>query len=138
MSTEGLGKPYARGRLIVKQGEPGDCLYVIQSGRVEVIREEDSGEVRLAELGEGDFFGEVPLFERMERSASVRAPTEVRVLTVDRRTLMSRIAEDPSLAFRILETLSRRVREMDAEVARLQVRLLEAHAEAGEPTKIPQ
>ena len=132
MDAEALGKPFEQGQMIVKQATPGDCMYVIQAGRVEVFREEDEGEVRLAVLEEGDFFGEVPLFERRERSASVRALTQARLLTVDRRTLLSRLAEDPSLAFRILETLSRRVREMDAEVARLKVGLLEAHGDRRE------
>jgi CRP-like cAMP-binding protein len=120
MAKGGLGKVYQDGELIVKQGDPGDCLYVIQEGEVEVFREGDEGdEVALAVLGQDEFFGEVPLFERQDRSASVRAKGAVRVLTVDRKTLLRRIQEDPTLAYRILETMSRRIRMMDEELSRL-------------------
>lgn len=119
MESGALGKVYQSGEIIVRQGEVGNCMYVIQVGQVEVVQEVDGEEVRLAVLGETDFFGEVPLFEREVRSATVRALDEVRVLTVDRKTLLRRIHEDPSLAFRILQTMSRRIRQLDAEVGRL-------------------
>lgn len=117
MESGGLGKVYGDGEIIVRQGEQGDCMYVIQEGRVEVIREKDGKEISLAILGEREFFGEVPLFERERRSATVRVLGEARLLTVDRKTLMRRIQEDPSLAYRMLQTLSRRVRALDAELA---------------------
>lgn len=114
-----LGSIYKDGEVIVQQGDQGDCMYVIQEGEVEVFREQDGEEVPLATLGESEFFGEVPLFERQDRSATVRAKGDVRVLTVDRRTLLRRIQEDPTLAYRILETMSRRIRQLDAEMSRL-------------------
>lgn len=116
--STGLGKVFRDGETIVKQGEAGNCMYVIQEGEVEVIRDEDGEEVRLVVLGENDFFGEVPFFERSDSSGIVRATVRtlgsVRVLTVDRRTILRRIKEDPSLAHRILQTMSRRVREIAA------------------------
>ena len=115
----GLGQVYKDGQLIVRQGDQGDCLFVIQEGQVQVFKENADAEVPLATLGANEFFGEVPLFERQRRSASVRAVGDVRVLTVDRKTLMRRIQEDPTLAYRILETMSRRIRQLDEEVARL-------------------
>jgi flavin-dependent dehydrogenase len=111
-----LGKVYQDGDTIVNQGEPGDCMYVIQSGQVEVIRYEGDREIVLAQLGEGDFFGEMALFEREVRSTTVRALGEVRVLTVDSRTLMGRIQEDSSIAFRIIEKLCSRIRQLDTRV----------------------
>ena len=113
-----LGKTYEDGEIIVKQGEPGDCLYVIQAGIVEVIAETDGTETLLAELGEKDFFGEMALFEHEARSCTVRARGEARVLTVDRKTLLSRIQEDPSLAFRMLERMSARIRELDRKLGK--------------------
>jgi CRP/FNR family cyclic AMP-dependent transcriptional regulator len=116
-----LGRQYGAGETIVREGESGDCLYVIQSGEVEVIRERDGAEVQLAVLKESDFFGEGSLFDREKRSATVRALGEVRVLTVDKKTLLRRIQEDPTLAYRIIETMSHRVRDLDATVTRLTV-----------------
>jgi CRP/FNR family cyclic AMP-dependent transcriptional regulator len=115
--TQGaLGRLYRDGDAIVRQGEDGQCMYVVQSGKVRVVREDSGAEFELAVMGEGDFFGEMALFERQRRSATVHALGDARVLTIDRRTLLQRIQADPSLAFRIIETLSRRVRELDRQV----------------------
>ena len=62
MDIEGLGRTYGDGEAIVRQGDTGDCMYVVQRGTVEVVRETPEGEVRLAVLGEGDVFGEMALF----------------------------------------------------------------------------
>jgi CRP/FNR family transcriptional regulator len=114
-----LGKPYADGEVIIRQGEIGDCMYVVQEGKVEVVREGGAGEVRLAVLESGAIFGEMALIERQERSATVRALGEAWALTLDRKGFLRRVQEDPSLAFRILEVMSQRIREMSAELARL-------------------
>lgn len=119
MENGALGKVYQDSQVIVRQGEAGDCMYVIQEGRVAVIQERDGREVPLAVLGKGDFFGEMALFDREMRSSTVRALGEVRVLTVDKKTFMRRIHEDPSLAFRIVQQMSQRIREMDGELARI-------------------
>jgi CRP/FNR family transcriptional regulator len=96
-------------------------MFVIQEGEVEVIiAGEDSREIRLGVRREGEFFGEMAIFDRDVRSATVRALGEARVLTVDKKNFMRRVHEDPSLAFRLVETMSRRIRELGGEVARLQ------------------
>ena len=94
-------------------------MYEIQEGQVEVIKEKDGKEIQLAVLGKGDFFGEMAIFDREVRSATVRAKGEVRALTIDKRAFLRRITGDPSLAFRIVERMSRRIRELDAEIVRL-------------------
>jgi CRP-like cAMP-binding protein len=125
-----LGKLYRAGEPIVRQGEKGSQMYVLQRGRVEVIRESEGREDRLGLLGPGAVFGEMAIFEREVRSATIRAVEDARVLTIDRRTFLRRVQEDPSLAFHILRSLSHRVRELDDEVARLRARL---DAGRGEP-----
>jgi CRP-like cAMP-binding protein len=119
MKTRGLGKVYQDGQDLIHQGEVGDCMYVIQKGQVEVLAEKDGGEVQLAVLGEGEIFGEMAVFEREVRSATVRALGEVRALTVDKKNFLRRIQEDPSLAFRLMQTMSRRIRELNNEITRL-------------------
>jgi len=114
-----LGKVYQDGEVIVRQGEVGDCMYAIQAGRVEVVQERGGEEHRLAVLGEGDFFGEMALFDREVRSATVRAVGEVRALTIDKKTLLRRTSEDPSLAFRLMQKMSQRIRELNSELARV-------------------
>lgn len=112
-----LGKTYEGGDTIIRQGDPGDCMYVVQSGKVEVFqRSADAGQQRLAVLESGEFFGEMALFEREVRSATVRALGDARVLKVDKKTLLRRIKEDPLLAVNMLRAMSRRVRELNAEL----------------------
>jgi CRP/FNR family transcriptional regulator len=121
MTNGALGKVYKDGEEIICEGEDGNCMFVIQEGEVEVIMQGDEDqEIRLGVRGEGEFFGEMAIFDRDVRSATVRALGDARVLTVDKKNFMRRVHEDPSLAFRLVETMSRRIRELGDEVARLQ------------------
>ena len=117
MAKGALGKIYADGEAIVRQGDVGDCMYVVQVGRVEVVQSTGVGEQHLAYLETGDFFGEMAVFERERRSATVRASGEARVLKVDKKTLLRRIKEDPLLAVNLLETMSHRIRDLNAGLA---------------------
>jgi hypothetical protein len=110
MRRGALGHAYEDGEVIIRQGEVGDCMHVIQEGQVEVLRDVDGKHLRIAVLGPKEFFGEMALFERIVRSATVRALGPARVITIDKATLLRRIQEDPGLAFRMLESLCRRVR----------------------------
>ena len=113
-----LGTRYRDGDVIIRQGDAGDSMYVIQAGQVEVLQQSSDGkEQHLAYLQAGDFFGEMSIFEKEVRSATVRAAGEARVLRVDKKTLLRRIQEDPLLAVNLLKTMSRRIRELDAELA---------------------
>ena len=116
MESSSLGKVYQPDEVLVRQGEVGNCMYVIQSGKVELIKGSEGHEICVAELGEGDFFGEMEMFEKEPRAVTVRALSEVRVLTIDQKLLLRRIQEDPSLGFRIIQKLSRRVRELENEL----------------------
>jgi len=119
-SHEGaLGRDYGHDELICRQGEQGDCAYVMQSGRAVVLREDGSGKVVVGQLSAGDIFGEMAIFERQPRAATVCALGAARVLTLDKKALMKRLHEDPSLVFRLLQAMSARIRRLDEEVARL-------------------
>lgn len=113
-----LGKIYRDGEDIISQGRAGEAMYVIQQGRVEVVQQDiDGREQHLAYLHAGDFFGEMAVFEKEVRSATVRASGEARVLKIDKRTLLRRIREDPLLAVNLLKTMSHRIRFLNAELA---------------------
>ena len=117
MSVDRLGKTYGDREVIVRQGEIGDCMFAILEGQVEIIQETGGGDIRVAIMGEGDIFGEIAIFENEIRSATVRALGEARLLTIDKRTFLSRVQEDPSLAFKLVRTMCRRIRELSAELA---------------------
>lgn len=115
-----LGRVYKDGEVIVRQGDAGDSMYVIQDGLVEVVVEEGGQEIHIAIRGEGEFFGEMAIFEREVRMATVRALGEARVLTIDEKNFMRRIHEDPSLAYRIVRTMSQRIRALSTRIATLE------------------
>jgi CRP-like cAMP-binding protein len=120
MTTSELGRLYKDGDVIVRQGEAGDCMYVIQEGRVQVFVEKDGKEVLLREPPEGEvFIGEMGIFEKQVRSATVRALGDARVLTLDKKQFLRRVQEDPSLAFLLIQNMSRRIRALTDEVSRL-------------------
>jgi len=117
--TNALGRLYRDGEAIVNQGEMGDCMYVIQSGKVMVVQSRNGKEVKIAELEEGDFFGEMALFEHKARTATVRSMGDTRALTVDKKTLLHRVQEDPSMAFRLVQTSIGRVRKLTDQVTHI-------------------
>jgi CRP-like cAMP-binding protein len=130
VSRAALGRFYADGEIVVRQGDPGDSLYVVQDGEVEIISEDDGSEVVLRHAGRHEVLGEMALFEHRPRSATIRARGKARILTLDKQNFLRRINEDPSLAFRLIETMSRRVRELSREVVELQA-ALRAQSAAG-------
>ncbi len=125
MSEGALGRFYADGEIVVHQGDAGDCMYMVQDGEVEIVAEEGGEEVVLRRAGRNEILGEMAIFDRQPRSATIRAKGSARILTLDKRNLLRRINEDPSLAFRMIETMSRRVRQLSHEVVELRAALRE-------------
>jgi CRP-like cAMP-binding protein len=119
MRVGDLGRTYRDGEVVIRQGERADCMYIVQEGQVEVVAEAANGDIRLGVLEPGNVFGEMALFSRAPRSATVRALGETRVLRVDKEGFLKRMHEDPSLAFRILQKMADRIRVLDAEIVRL-------------------
>ena len=126
--TAVLGRIYADGETVARQGDVGDCMYVVQDGEVEIVAEHDGHETVLRSAGRNEILGEMAIFEHRPRSATIRARGTARILTLDKRNLLRRINEDPSLAFRMIETMSHRVRDLSAEVVELEERLRAAGA----------
>jgi CRP/FNR family transcriptional regulator len=121
MSKGVLGKLYRDGEVLVRQGEVGDQMFVIQEGEAEILIVEDGEETRIRVAGEGEVIGEMAVFEHEVRSATVRALGDVRALTLDKRNFLRQIAEDPSIAFHIMQTMSHRIRELSNQLAELKL-----------------
>jgi CRP-like cAMP-binding protein len=114
----GLGKKFESGEVIVRQGDTGNCMFVIQEGEVEAVAEAGGTELRLRTLGPDEFFGEMALFEKEMRTCTIRALKPTRVLTIDKKNFLGGIHEDPSLAFRIVKTMSHRIRDLTDRLAK--------------------
>ena len=106
---------YKAGAPVIKEGEPGQEMFVIESGSVEVFRGSGPKERRLSLLEAGDFFGEMALLDNQPRSASVRAATDCQLLVIDATTLDQMLRQHAEVAVRMLRNLAGRLR---AEAAR--------------------
>ncbi|HEV8565085.1 MAG TPA: flavin reductase [Actinomycetota bacterium] len=104
--ASGEERAFAEGEVIVRQGGPGDLLYVILEGRVHVER----GGRLIETLREGEFFGEVAVLDGRPRSADVVAATPVRALTISRDVLRELLQREPRAAWAMLEVLAARLR----------------------------
>jgi len=87
------------GKVIVRQGGPASKFFIISAGQVEVVREDGGSEQVLATLGPGQFFGEVAILRDMPRTATVRALTNVSLLTMDDDIFRSLIAQSLGLSW---------------------------------------
>lgn len=119
MTVSDLGRLYSDGEIICKEGEKGEVMYVIQSGKIKITKKSAGGDLTIATLEDGEIFGEMALFDRLPRSATATASGNTRVLSVDRKKLFSSISRDPTLVFKLLESMSQRIRKLDDDFTKL-------------------
>lgn len=123
MEQSTLGKLYQPGEVLIQKGETSDCMYVIQEGQVAIVDEQNGREVFLGMRSAGEFLGELAIFDKQVHSATARAVSQVRALTIDRKNFQRRIHEDPSMAYRLFQLMSRRIRELSQEMTLLKQEL---------------
>jgi uncharacterized membrane protein len=100
------------GKVVYQHGEPGDALYVVRSGAVELFFKNDEGERILFEsVGPGDFFGEISLLDGGGRTTSAVVKHDVEALVVDRGDLDELLRLRPLAAMHLMKALGRRLRE---------------------------
>jgi uncharacterized membrane protein len=100
------------GSFIFRAGDPGDSMYVVTSGKVEIAFTNDTGQSIVLETpGPGEYFGEVSLLDGGPRQASATALTEVHALLVDRGDLDEFLSRRPAAALDLLAATGRRLRE---------------------------
>ena len=100
---------YAAGEVIIQQGDPGDCLYIIHQGEVVVSKlTEDGTEIELGRLGTDAYFGEFSLMTGEPRSATVTAHQACDLLVIDKAALAPILEASPDLAIHMSDTLAER------------------------------
>jgi len=119
MRESELGKHYANGEIIFQEGEKGDVMYVIQSGKVKISKNSSSGDITMVTLQSGDIFGEMALFDKLPRSASATAEGDTRILSIDKKKLFSTIWKDPTVVLKVIETMSGTIRRLSKDFAEL-------------------
>jgi len=120
------------GQFFFRERDPADCMYVLETGRVAVLKDWAGRELLLRELGQGDCFGEMALLDLFERSASVRALDDCRAMALTSAHLL-RLFEHDAEQFALIQMnigreMSRRLREADEQLFR---------ATMGEPRMAP-
>lgn len=98
------------GDVVVRQGAAGNAFFVIVSGEADVIR---SGR-KVGHLVSGDFFGDLALIDKMPRSATVTATTDLALLVLGQREFSALLDGSASFGRKLLVGLAQRVRELDA------------------------
>lgn len=93
-------------------------MYVVQKGEVELVVESEYGFKTLTVLHTGDVFGEVSLFAEKARFATARATQDTWVMTLDEKAFISRLHQDPSLAFHMIRQMARRIYDQDHRLMR--------------------
>src|SRR6187549_2232032 len=107
-------RSYAKTAVVLTEGEMGDSLYMIQSGKVKVvIGDEEGREIILKILGPGDFFGEMSMVDKQPRSASVTTIEAANFLVLSHAAFERCIEKAPRIANVVMQILAHRVREAD-------------------------
>jgi CRP/FNR family transcriptional regulator, cyclic AMP receptor protein len=140
-----FGREFSKGTVLFKEGDPGKEMYVVQSGRVNIVKTVRETEKVLATLGAGEFFGEMSILNNKPRSAGATMAEDGKLLVIDPRTFEAMIRGNVEIAVRLIKKLSDRLQEADAQIENLLLReptgrvvhhLLRAAQKRGKP--VPQ
>jgi CRP/FNR family transcriptional regulator, cyclic AMP receptor protein len=114
LAERGRPKRFAKGDMIMRQGDASDALHVITRGRVRVERDQPGDTpLVLAELTVGDVIGEMGLLDNAPRSATVTAIEDTETLELHATVVALVVMQYPQVATALLRTLSRRLRSAD-------------------------
>ena len=99
---------------LFRQGDKGDAMYLIESGRVRIsIRDQEDQEVILAELAQGDFFGEMSIIDGRQRSADAKVIDDAQLAILSREAFLSFVRSNSDVALEMLSALTDRLRRTD-------------------------
>jgi CRP-like cAMP-binding protein len=114
-----FGKEIPRGTVLVREGEVGKEMFVIQSGKIAISKKVRDVEKVLALLGPGEFFGEMAIISNKPRNATATVEEEARVLVIDPKTFESMIRGNSEIAVRMIKKLADRLSDADATIENL-------------------
>src|SRR5438309_10991502 len=104
----------SRATPLFRAGDKGDAMYLIQSGRIRIaVSDEDGKEIVLAELAQGDFFGEMAIIDGKQRSADATVIEDARLAVLSREDFLGFIHDNPKVALEMLSATFGRLRRTD-------------------------
>lgn len=104
-----FGKTCEPGEVLFREGEPGDLMFVIQSGSVRITKSVKGEDKTLAILGPGEFFGEMAILNSKPRTAAAIVEERAQVLVLGARTFEQMVVSNAEIAVRLIKKLSRRL-----------------------------
>ena len=114
-------RQFPEGELVIREGDPGDALYLVRTGLLGVIKGLGTGrERRITSLGPGDFVGEMALLSQQPRSASVQTESEAMLLTIGAKEFKEIFQEYPIIPIHICRELARRIQELHDQLKALE------------------
>lgn len=120
LARKTVNREFGPETFVVRQGDAGDALYTILSGKVKVTLYSESGrEVVLNILSKGDFFGEMSLIDAAPRSANVITTEPSELLYLSRKDFQRTMMENPSISLALIEEICGRLREADKKIGDL-------------------
>jgi len=118
-SLEHLVRTHASGTVLFREGEPGEKMYVIRSGRVKITKKISDSEMTLAVLGGGEFFGEMALLEGLPRSAGATVVEKAVLIELENEAFETLVRKNGEIAVRLMRRLSARLRDADKQIQAL-------------------
>lgn len=119
--VDSTNRMYNTGEILFLEGEPGHELFILQAGRVKIVRMVGGQEVLLNIMKVGDIFGEMALIDNQPRSASAIALDQVDVLAISKKNFESMVRTQPQLMSRIITILSERIWNAYKQLANAQI-----------------
>jgi CRP-like cAMP-binding protein len=114
-----FGQTFPTGAVLFNEGDQGEEMYVIQTGRVQLTRKVRGCEVHLASLPAGEFFGEMAIVNNKPRSATATVVEEAQLLVIDGRTFEAMIRGNAEIAVRFIKKLADRLAHANSQVEAL-------------------
>ena len=109
-----FGKTCPAGTILFREGEVGNTMYVIQTGRVRISKQVREGVKTLAVLGPGEFLGEMAILNNKPRTATAEVIEDARLLVLDAKTFEAMVVGNTEIAVRLIKKLARRLDAADA------------------------
>ncbi|MCX7163260.1 MAG: Crp/Fnr family transcriptional regulator [Betaproteobacteria bacterium] len=107
---------YEPAQSIFREGDPGDVMYVVHDGLVEIHKEGEADDIAYTALGKGEFFGEMALVDQSPRFASATAGSQgARVLAIDSGHFVYLVSQQPAFALIVLQVMASRLRSNSAQ-----------------------
>ena len=116
---ERFGRTYTVGTVLFREGEVGEEMYVIQSGRVQLTRRVRGREMHLGTLPPGEFFGEMAIVNNRPRTATATIIEEAHLLVIDGRTFEAMVRGNSEIALRFIKKLATRLELSNKQVETL-------------------